>query len=219
MVSIVVAELEANLPIIAEQHIQKALRIQIDLYSMPETHPLILLVRCRGYKRFALLIQRIAESTYSTLVKELEATRLYMSALQDTYLDIVNNVDEGVQAAVQAQQTLGIYITTSASTRNQLVGIRHGHNMAIIAIYCNTPIYCNYNNMKVASSATIWAIMTLQYIVIYCNIRSISHVTVDLTISGQPPSLQSAGRTAPRVQPNQDPYRPPNLRLLESRKS
>ena len=46
-----------------------------------------------------------------------------MSALQDTYLDIVNNVDEGVQAAVQAQQTLGIYITTSASTRNQLVGI------------------------------------------------------------------------------------------------
>jgi hypothetical protein len=95
-VSAAVAELEANLPTIAERHMRKALRMWIDLYSMPETHPLALLVRRRGYKRFASLIQRIAESTYSAPVKELEATRLYVSALQDTYLDIVNNVDEGV---------------------------------------------------------------------------------------------------------------------------
>ena len=35
------------------------------------------------------------------------------------------------------------------------VGGRHGHNMTIIAIYCNTPIYCNLNNMRVGSLVTI----------------------------------------------------------------
>jgi hypothetical protein len=68
-------------------------------------------------------MQRIAESAHSAPVEELEATRLYVSASWDAQLNIVNNVDDGVQAAAQAQETLGIRVATSASTRNQLVGI------------------------------------------------------------------------------------------------
>jgi hypothetical protein len=75
-----VAELEANLPTIAERHTRKALRMWIDLHSMPETHPLAILIRRRGYKRFTSPMQRIAESTYSVPVKELEATSPYVSA-------------------------------------------------------------------------------------------------------------------------------------------
>jgi hypothetical protein len=122
-VSTAVAELEANLPTIAERHTRKALRMWIDLHSMPETHPLALLIRRRGYKRFASPMQRIAESAHGAPVTELEATRPYVLAPWDVHLDIVNNVDEGVQAAAQAQETLGIRVATSASTRNQLVGI------------------------------------------------------------------------------------------------
>jgi hypothetical protein len=118
-----VAELEANLPTIAERHTRKALRMWIDLHSMPETHPLALLIRRRGYKRFASLMQRIAESAHGAPVEELEATRPYVSAPWDARLDIVESVDDGIQAAAQAQETQGIRVATSASARNQLVGI------------------------------------------------------------------------------------------------
>jgi hypothetical protein len=75
-----VAELEANLPTIAERHMRKALRMWIDLHSMPETHPLAPLIRRQGYKRFASPMQKIAESTYGAPLNELEATRPYVSA-------------------------------------------------------------------------------------------------------------------------------------------
>jgi hypothetical protein len=96
------AELEANLPTIAERHMRKALRMWIDLHSMPDTHPLAPLIRRRRYKRSASLMQRIAESAHSAPVEELEATRPYVSAPEDARLNIVNDVDDGVHAAVQA---------------------------------------------------------------------------------------------------------------------
>jgi hypothetical protein len=100
------------------------------------------------------------------------------------HLNVIGSFVKTLQIREQVSPSWGCL---TCFRQNDEVGhepFRHGHNMAIIAIYCNTPIYCNYNNMKVTSSATIWAIMTLQYIVIYCNIRDISHVTVDLTVSG-----------------------------------
>jgi hypothetical protein len=41
-------------------------------------------------------MQKIAESTYSAPLNELETTRPYVSAPWDARLDIVNNVDDGV---------------------------------------------------------------------------------------------------------------------------
>jgi hypothetical protein len=123
-VSTEVAGLEANLPTVAERHIRKALRMWIDLHSMPETHPLAPLIRRWRYKRFVSPMQRIAESAHDAPVEELEATRPYVSAPWDARrLDILNNVDDGVHAAAQAQETLVIRIATSASARNQLVGV------------------------------------------------------------------------------------------------
>lgn len=122
-VSTAVAELEASLPTIAKRHMRKALRMWIDSHSMPETHPLAPLIRRWGYKRSASPMQRIAESAHAAPVEELEAARPYVSAPWDARFDIVNSVDNGVRAAAQAQETLGIRIATSASTRNQLVGI------------------------------------------------------------------------------------------------
>jgi hypothetical protein len=57
-----VAEAKANLPTIEERHVRKALRMLVDLHSMPETHPLAPLIRRWTYKRFASPIQRITES-------------------------------------------------------------------------------------------------------------------------------------------------------------
>jgi hypothetical protein len=45
-----VAEAEANLPKIAEWHLRKALRMWVDLHSMPDTHLLVLLIRRRTYQ-------------------------------------------------------------------------------------------------------------------------------------------------------------------------
>ena len=91
-----VAELEANLPTIAERYMRKALRMWMDLHSMPDTHPLAPLIRRRRYKRFPSPMQRIAESAHGAPVEELEATRSYVSAPWNARLDIVNNVDDRV---------------------------------------------------------------------------------------------------------------------------
>ena len=118
-----VAEAEANIPTIEERHLRKALRMWVDLHSMPDTHLLVPLIRRRTYKRFASPMQKIAECAQDAPLNELEATRPYVSAPWDARLDMVESVDDGVQAAAQAQETQGIRVATSASARNQLVGI------------------------------------------------------------------------------------------------
>ena len=74
-----VAELEANLPTIAERHMRKALWMWIDLYSMLETHLFAPLIRRRGCKRFASPTYRIVEPTHAAPIKELKATRFHVS--------------------------------------------------------------------------------------------------------------------------------------------
>ena len=118
-----VAEAEANRPTTEERHLRKALRMWVDLHSVPNAHPLTQLIRRRTYKRFVSPMQRIAESAQGAPVEELEAIRPYVSAPWDTRLDIVDDVDDGVRAATQAQKTQGIRVATSASARNHLVGI------------------------------------------------------------------------------------------------
>ena len=54
-------------------------------------------------------------------MEELEAARPYVSALWDVRLDTVENVEDGVWAAVQAQDMSSIRVATSASVRYQLV--------------------------------------------------------------------------------------------------
>jgi hypothetical protein len=61
-VGTLVAEVEANLPTIAKRRMRKALRMWVDLYSMPDAHPLMQLIRRRAYKKFVLPIQKIAKS-------------------------------------------------------------------------------------------------------------------------------------------------------------
>jgi len=97
-----VAEAEANIPTIEEWHLRKALRMWVDLHSMPDTHPLVPLIRRRTYKRFAPPMQKIAECAQDAPLNELEATRPYLSAPWDARLDMVESVDDGVQAAAWA---------------------------------------------------------------------------------------------------------------------
>jgi hypothetical protein len=97
--------------------------MRVDLHSVPDAHPLAQPIRRRTYKRFVSPMQRIAESAQGAPVEELEAIRPYVSAPWDTRLDIVDDVDDGVRAATQAQKTQGIRVATSASARNNLVGI------------------------------------------------------------------------------------------------
>jgi hypothetical protein len=118
-----VAEAEANLPTIGERHSRKALRMWVDLHSMPGTHPLAQMIRRRTYKRFTSPMQKIAESARGAPMDEMEATQPYISAPWDARLDTLNDVADGAQAATWAQEVQGIRIATSASARNRLVGI------------------------------------------------------------------------------------------------
>jgi hypothetical protein len=94
-----VAEVEANLPTIGERHSRKAMRMWVDLHSIPSTHPLALMVRRPTCKRYTSPLQRIAESARGAPIDELEATQPYISAPWDARLDIANSVDDGEQAA------------------------------------------------------------------------------------------------------------------------
>ena len=117
------AEAEANLPTIGERHSRKALRMWVDLHSMPSTHPLAQMIRRRACKRYTSPLQKIAESARGAPMDELEATQPYISAPWDARLDIADSTDDGKQAAEGAQGVRGIRVATSASARNRLVGI------------------------------------------------------------------------------------------------
>ncbi|KAF4546911.1 Hypothetical protein D9617_102g071700 [Elsinoe fawcettii] len=118
-----VAEAEANLPTIEERHKRKALKMWIDLCSMPGTHPLALIARRSARKRFVSPMQRIAECGRNVPLHDLEATQPYISAPWDARPDIVDGTDDSVQAAARALESHGNRIATSASVRNQRVGI------------------------------------------------------------------------------------------------
>jgi hypothetical protein len=118
-----VAEVEANLPPIEERHSREALRMWVELHSVPDTYPLSQLVRRRAYKRFASPMQKIAQSTQGAPVDELDVTRPYISAPWEARLDIADMVGNSVRAAARAHETQGICVATSASARNHLVGI------------------------------------------------------------------------------------------------
>lgn len=118
-----VAEAEANLPTIEERHKRKALKMWVDLRSMPGTHPLALIARRSACKRFVSPMQRIAECGRGAPLDDLEATQPYISAPWDARPDTTDDTDDGLQAAARAQEAHGIRIVTSASVRNQLVGI------------------------------------------------------------------------------------------------
>lgn len=68
-----VAEAEASLPTVRERHMRKALRVWAGLYGMPETHPLVRLIRRRMYKMFASPMQKMAGYAKIASLKELEA--------------------------------------------------------------------------------------------------------------------------------------------------
>lgn len=118
-----VVEAEANLLTIGERHSRKALRMWVDLHSIPSTHPLALMVSRRACKRYMSPMQKIAESARGAPMNDLEATQPYISAPWDARLDIANSVDDGEQAVGCAQGIEGIRVATSASARNRLVGI------------------------------------------------------------------------------------------------
>lgn len=65
-----VAEAEANMSTTEERHLRKALKMWVDLHSMPDTHPLAPLIRRRTYKRFASPMQKIAEAAQGAPVDE-----------------------------------------------------------------------------------------------------------------------------------------------------
>lgn len=118
-----VAEAEANLPTIKERHLRKASKTWVDLHSMPDTHPLARLAGRRICKRFVSPMQRIAEWARCLSLTRLETTRPYISAPWDERVQTLSSGNDALQAAVQAQQVSGIRIATSASPRNELVGI------------------------------------------------------------------------------------------------
>jgi hypothetical protein len=66
-------------------------------------------------------MQMTDESAQAAPVEELEATRPYISAPWEAQLDTIESLEDGAQAAIQAQETRSIRVATSALARNQLV--------------------------------------------------------------------------------------------------
>lgn len=118
-----VAEAEANIPTIKERHLRKAVKTWVDMHSMPDTHPLARLAGRRVCRRFISPMQKIAGWAQCPSLMRLETTRPYISAPWEVRVRTGDSVTDGVQAGMQAQRLSGVCIATSASARNELVGI------------------------------------------------------------------------------------------------
>lgn len=117
-----IAEAEANLRTTKQRHLHKVAKTWVDLHSMSSRK----IDRASGMQKICLAHAKdsgVGPMPLSDGTGNKETTRPYISAPWDARMRTASIATDVVQAAVQGQQLPGVRIATSASTRNQLVGI------------------------------------------------------------------------------------------------
>jgi hypothetical protein len=120
-VATAVGEAEASLRTTAERHAEKALKLWINMHTLPETHPLAR-PRPNLFQRFVSPIQRMAKNWQHVGTERMEVIQAYTIAPWEQRMTTVILQDRE-EAAEAAKNAWGLTIATSTSVRNEIVGI------------------------------------------------------------------------------------------------
>lgn len=116
-----IGEAEACIRTVKERHSTRAAKMWVGLRTLPETNPLAR-VNTRGCKRFVSPLQKIASTYQDATMNRLEVIEPYVLAPWEPRLQATINAGEGAAPATDTR-TNGIYIVTSSSSRNGVVGM------------------------------------------------------------------------------------------------
>lgn len=119
-VATAVAEAEANIRTIHERHTERAIKLWIDLRSLPNTHPLSRL-GLRAHRRFVSPLQKIA-GVRRISADRMELIQPYPVPPWEDRIKMICETDKE-KATETARKVRGIVIATSTSGRNGIVGM------------------------------------------------------------------------------------------------
>jgi hypothetical protein len=118
-VATAVAEAEASIRPVRERFAGRAMKLWVNLRTLPETNPLSKL-NTRELQRFTSPLQRIAHAHQNTSTDMMEVIRPYMVAPWEERLPVIMNL--GTEATTNSANTIcGIQIATSSSARKGIV--------------------------------------------------------------------------------------------------
>lgn len=120
-VAAAVGEAEASLRTTLERHFERALKLWINMQTLPDTHPLR---KHQGIalRRFMSPMQRIATKWKHINTDRMETIQAYTMAPWESRIAIVCIEDRG-KAAEVAEAAQGLRIATSASARHGIIGV------------------------------------------------------------------------------------------------
>jgi ribonuclease HI len=120
-VAAAVAEAEASIHPIRERHAQAAVRLWINIHTLPKAHPLAL-KKIRMTARFTSPLQKIAQVAEGARVDHMETIQEYALPPWEPRLRPTIEFDR-VKATERANKASGIVIATSSSAKKGMVGI------------------------------------------------------------------------------------------------
>uniref|UniRef100_A0A093UTM5 RNA-directed DNA polymerase from mobile element jockey n=1 Tax=Talaromyces marneffei PM1 TaxID=1077442 RepID=A0A093UTM5_TALMA len=121
-VATAVAEAEAGIQLFYNRHIEKAIKLHIDIQTLPESNPLVKL-KTITTQRFRSPLQRIARALETTTTtKRIETIQAFTISPWTARIQTIHEKD-GEQTIQIAKKAIGILIATSASARSGIVGI------------------------------------------------------------------------------------------------
>lgn len=120
-VATAVAEAEAGIQPFHNRHMEKAIKLRIDIQTLPESNPLVKL-RTITTRRFRSPLQRIAQSLESTACERIETIQAFTVPPWTDRIQIICEKDRD-KAIDIASRAIGILIATCTSARSGIVGI------------------------------------------------------------------------------------------------
>jgi hypothetical protein len=121
-VATAVAEAEASIRTVGERHAERAMKLWVNLRTLPKTNPLSKL-NTRELRRFTSPLQRIAHAHQNTPTDKMEVIEPYVIAPWEERLTVTIDLGTEVAAVRVANTTPGIRIATSSSARKGMVGM------------------------------------------------------------------------------------------------
>jgi ribonuclease HI len=120
-VATTVAEAEASILPIRERHAQGAVRLWINIHTLPKTHPLAL-KKIRTTVRFMSPVQKIARMMEGIQVDRMEIIREHAIPPWEPRLQTIQEPDRE-KAAEMANEATDLMVATSSSVKEGIVGM------------------------------------------------------------------------------------------------
>ena len=121
IVAVAVAKTEASIRTVRERHADQAVKLWVDLHTLPRTNPLSRL-RTTIYRRFTSPLQKIAQACETVPADGVQMIQEYAISLWEQRIPAVINADSE-EVVERTNCTSGICIATSSSLRKGMVGM------------------------------------------------------------------------------------------------